>query len=230
MTAGVTLPELQREVVRVCQALHLRGFVANHEGNVTALTSEGRVLATPTSMGKGDVREADLVVLDRFGRKVSGARKGFSEIPMHLAVYQARQDAGAVVHAHPANATAFACAGRAIEARFLPEFVVSVGGVVPLVPFAMPGSETLNKALAPFLEEFDVVLLQNHGVLAWGPDLSTALLRVEHCEEAAQVILAADRLGGAKPIPEELVAQLLDARGKAGLGPAGRARAGASGR
>lgn len=220
----LTLPELQREVVRVSRALHAKGFVANHEGNVTALLEDGHIVATPTAMSKGDIRESDLLILDRHGRRLQGSRKPFTELPMHLAVYRARRDVRAVVHAHPPYATAFSVVGRAIEAPFLPEFVVSIGGVVPLVPFALPGSEALNQALAPFLEDYDVVLLANHGVLAWGPDLTTALLRVEHCEEAAMVAHLCEALGKPKAIPEPLYQQLLDARTRAGLGPAGRAR------
>lgn len=224
MTSGLTLPEMEREMVRVCAEIHRRGFVANHEGNVTALTAENRVLSTPTSMSKGDIRERDLIELDRHGRKLRGNGRPFSEIAMHLVVYRGRSDVRAVVHAHPPKSTAFAAAGRPIEAEFLPEFVVSIGGVVPLVPFALPGSESLNQAVIPFLEEYDVVLLQNHGVLAWGPDLSTALLRLEHCEEAAEVILAAEALGGPKPLPDELLSRLHESRTRAGLGPAGRAK------
>lgn len=227
---SLTLPELKREMVRISRLLHGNGFVANHEGNVTALTSDGLVLATPTSMSKGDIREEDLVLLDRYGRKVQGSRKPFSEISMHLAVYRGRPDVRAVVHAHPPASTAFAVAHKPIEAFFLPEFVVSIGGVVPLVPFALPGSEALNQALAPYLEAYDVVLLANHGVLAWGPDMSTALLRVEHCEAAAKIILNLGRLGEPVPIPQELVAQLLEARTRAGLGPAGRARKASEGK
>jgi L-fuculose-phosphate aldolase len=225
MNAAVTLPELEREVVRVSRAVHGRGWVANHEGNVTALTADGRILATSAAISLGDVREADLLVLDRQGRKLSGSRDPFPEISMHVAVYQGRPDVGAVVHAHPARATAFAIAGRPLEALFLPEFVVSLGGVVPLVPFALPGSEALARNLEPFLEEFDAVLLQNHGVLAWGPDPATALLRLEHVELTAAILREACPFGGGKPIPEELVRLLLDARSRAGLGPAGRARA-----
>lgn len=226
MNASLTLPELQREVVRVARALHARGFVANHEGNVTALTGDGKVLATPTAMSKGDVRESDLVLLDRAGRRLQGARKPFSEIPMHLVVYQNRPDVGAVVHAHPPAATAFAAIRQPVEAFFLPEFIVSIGGKVPVVPFAMPGSETLNQALLPYLEPYDVVLLASHGVLAWGPDPTTALLRVEHAEAAARVLLDVRGLGQApEPLPDEVVRLLLDARTRAGLGPAGRSRA-----
>lgn len=225
MNAAATLPELQRELVRVARAIHARGFVANHEGNVTALTADGRILATPTAMSKGDLRESDLLLVDRAGRRIQGSRKPFSELPMHLAVYQSRPDVGAVVHAHPPAATAFAVVRRPIEAFFLPEFVVSMGGVVPVVPFAMPGTESLNQALLPYLEPYDAVLLASHGVLAWGPDLATALLRIEHVEETAQVLIHAQSLGPVAPLPEEVVHLLLDARTRAGLGPAGRSRA-----
>lgn len=225
MNAQITLPELQRRMIRVARALHARGWVAHHEGNATALTSDGRILATPASISLGDVREGDLLLLDRFGRKVSGAGDAPVELSAHLAVLKGRLDAGAVVHAHPPAATAFATCGMPVEARFLPEFIVQTGGVVPVVPFALPGSEALAQALVPFLEPFDVVLLAGHGVLAWGPDLETALGRVEHVEAAARILLDSRALGGGQPLPDEMVSLLLDARTQAGLGPSGRARA-----
>jgi len=218
-----TTTELKREIVRACRLLYERGFIANHEGNITCLTPDGRIIATPTAMSKLDVQEHDLLTLDRYGRKLSGARKPFSEISMHLAVYRARSDVGAVVHAHPPYSTAFAVVGKAIEAFFLPEFVVSMGGKVPLVPFALPGSETLVKEMEPFLHDYDCLLLQNHGVIAYAGDLRTAMLRLEHCEEAAMVLFLTRFLGEPIPIPEPLVQNLLDARTKAGLGPLGRA-------
>lgn len=199
-------------------------FVANHEGNVTCLTEEGHILATPTSMSKADIREHDLILLDRFGRKISGARKPFSELPMHLVIYQTRPDVRAVVHAHPPYSTAFSSVGQQIEVFFLPEFIVSIGGKVPLVPFAIPGSETLNNNIRQFLNDFDVLLLENHGVLAYGRDLTEALLRVEHCEEAAKVLFLVRQLGTPKSIPSSQIDLLLDTRTKAGLGPIGRAR------
>ena len=225
MNASVTLPELQREVVRVSHVLHARGWVANHEGNVTALTADGKVLATPTAMSKADVRETDLLVLDRTGRKLQGARSPFGELPMHLAVYGTRADVGAVVHAHPPACTAFASVGRPVEAFFLSEFIVGTGGVVPVVPFALPGSEALCGALQPFLEPYDVVLLGSHGILAWGADPATALKLIEHCEATAQILLAAERLGTANALPDPVGRLLLDARTSAGMGPSGRARA-----
>jgi len=225
MNAQVTLPELQRRMVAIGRSLHGRAWVAGCEGNATVLTADGRLLATPGGASLGDVREGDLLLLDRFGRKVQGAGEPFAELPMHLAVYRGRADVGAVVHAHPPVASAFAAAGLSVEARFLAEFVVALGGVVPLVPFALPGSEASAQGLADFLEPFDAVLLAGNGVLAWGPDLSTAHRRIERVEAAATILREARALGGPNALPDEVVALLLDARTNAGLGPSGRARA-----
>jgi len=140
-----------------------------------------------------------------------------------MAVYSSRRDAKAVVHAHPPAATARACAGLGLEEPFLPEAVVSLGPRVPLVPFALPGPGALS-ALAPYLEEFDAVILQSHGVLTWGDDPQMALLRMELVEHLARIARDAAPYGGVRPLSPTVLAPLLDARSRAGLGPEGRRR------
>jgi L-fuculose-phosphate aldolase len=216
-------PALRRAIVEACAQLHRRGWVANHDGNVSGRLARDRFLATPTSVSKRLVDEGSLVTVDSAGTKVAGQRQIFSEINLHLAAYAARTDVRAVVHAHPPAATARACAGLGFDEPFMPEAVVSIGPRVPLVPFAMPGPEAV-RALEPFLGDFDAVLLASHGVLAWGPDVETALLRVELVEHMARIARDAGPYGGVRPLPAEAVPPLLAARARAGLGPEGRAR------
>jgi L-fuculose-phosphate aldolase len=177
-------------------------------------------VATPTATSKRLVDRASLLVVDRDGNRVSGTTRRFGEINLHLAVYGARDDVGAVVHAHPPNATAIACSGaRLIERPFIAEAVVSLGASIPTVPFAPPGPEAC-RALAPHLPVVDVVLLANHGVLAWGADVETAFLRMELVEHLATIAIAAQSIGGVRPLPEAAMAPLLEARANAGLGKA----------
>jgi L-fuculose-phosphate aldolase len=96
---------------------------------------------------------------------------------------------------------------------------VSLGPVVPRLPFAAPG-DAARAALAPYCEEVDAVLLGNHGVLAWGADLEQALLRLELVEHLARIALAAVSAGGVEPLPDAVIGSLLAARAKAGLGRA----------
>jgi L-fuculose-phosphate aldolase len=208
--------------------LAARGWVANHDGNVSIRLPEGRYLCTPTAVGKAEVTLELLVIVDGQGKLVSGKARPFSEMGLHLQVYRARPDVKAVIHAHPPTATGLAVAGSGLLAQpFLYEAVVSLGASIPTVPPAMPG-KAAEEALRPFLEAHDVVLLGNHGVLAWGPDLINAFYRLELVEHLARIAMAASQAGGIRTLDPGVVAQLLEARRKAGLGPEARAAAAAS--
>src|SRR5206468_7937685 len=142
------------------------------------------------------------------------------EIGLHLVVYERRPDIACVVHAHPPYATAISASrGNPIERPFIAEAVVSLGPRIPKVPYAQPG-EAARAALAPWCELVDAVLLGNHGVIAWGKDCETALLRLELVEHLAKIALAAVPLGGVEPLPDAALQPLLAARAKAGIGRA----------
>jgi L-fuculose-phosphate aldolase len=210
---------LRVQVADVARLLHARGWVANHDGNVTARDG-ARFIATPTATSKRAIGDRDLLELDPRGQ-VQGRGKVFGEIGLHLAVYERRPDVGCVVHAHPPSATAIASSrGNPIERPFLAEAVVSLGPRIPKVPYAQPG-DPARAALAPWCELVDAVLLGNHGVLAWGADPEQAYLRLELVEHLATIALAAAALGGVEPLPDAAIGPLLAARAKANLGRAG---------
>ena len=136
---------------------------------------------------------------------------------MHCAVYAARPEVAAVVHAHPPVATGYAAAGRSLPANVLPELPVVVGPVA-LVPYGRPGTDALPDALRPFLAEHQAFLLANHGVTTVGTSLEDAMLRMESVEQAARILLVAHHLGGARPLPQGEV-EALESLCKARRGP-----------
>jgi L-fuculose-phosphate aldolase len=209
---------IRSSVATVARELHTRGWVANHDGNVSA--RDGAIFAaTPTATSKRLITEANVVEVDA-GGKIVGAGKIFGEIGLHLAVYARRPDVAAVVHAHPPNATAIACSGRnVIDEPFIAEAIVSLGPRIPLLDVAAPG-EPAKAALAPWCELVDGVLLGNHGVMTWGADLEQALMRMELIEHLARIALAAAPIGGVRALPPEMITSLIAARSKAGLGRA----------
>lgn len=208
----------RKELASYARDLAARGWVANHDGNVTVRTSSG-YLATPTATAKRWIAEPGILALDKVGN-VIGQGKAFGELGLHLAVYQRRPDVQAVVHAHPPNATAIACAPHnPIERPFIAEAVVSLGQRIPRIEFAMPGAQAIA-VLAPWTELVDAVLLGNHGVITWGATLEQAFLRMELVEHLATIALAAIPLGGVQALPENALEPLLTARTKAGLGRA----------
>lgn len=211
---------LAGELVRASRALHARGWVANHDGNVTARLAGGRFLCTPTATSKASVEERLLLEVDDGGTRVAGTTRPFGELPMHLALYRGRPDVGAVVHAHPPHATALACSGsNLIERPFLPEAVVSLGPRIPLLPFAPPGKAAAD-ALASVVGEVDAALCASHGVFAWGADVEQALLRMELVEHLARIATLAQATGGVRPLPASALPPLLASRARAGLGAA----------
>src|SRR5574341_1916557 len=115
------------EIVRFGKKLHELGYVAATDGNLSVRLGPNRVLATPTSMSKGAMRPADLVVVDMSGRKLSGRRNVSSEIAMHLLIYKLRPDVHAVVHAHPPTATGYAAAGVPLNKALASEVVLTFG-------------------------------------------------------------------------------------------------------
>ena len=209
---------LRVQVAEAARRLHASGWVANHDGNITARDG-ARFLATPTATSKRLVGERDLIEVDSRGQ-VHGRGKVFGEIGLHLVVYERRPDVGCVVHAHPPHATGISASrGNPIERPFIAEALVSLGPRIPKLPYAQPG-DAARAALAPWCELVDAVLLGNHGVIAWGADPEQAMLRLELVEHLARIAIAALPLGGVDPLPEAAIAPLLAARAKANLGRA----------
>ena len=214
--------EVRRDLAEFSRSMHRKGWVANHDGNLSVRLDGGRVLCTPTALSKRLVTEDLLVIVDLEGRKLSGQMRPFSEIGLHLIAYRERPELSAVVHAHPPTSTGFALAGVSMETAISPEAVVSLGAGVPTVPYAPPGASA-EAALRPYIRRCDAALLANHGVISWGPDLETAFLRMELVEHLARCQLVALQLGGARALPSQDVEALLAKRRKAGLeAPAAR--------
>jgi L-fuculose-phosphate aldolase len=191
---------LRRDVVETCRRLHDRRLIGAGEGNVSCRLGRRRILVTPAGADKGQLRPADLMVVDLAERRARGPGRPSTELPMHLAAYAARPDVGAVVHSHPVTALAFTVAGVAPPNHLLPEAVL-VLGTVAVAPFATPGTDEVPRSLARFWAGHEVILLARHGAIALGADLREAFDRMETLERVCQVAWRAQALGGTPPLP-----------------------------
>ncbi len=213
------LPKVRADVVAVSKKLHANGWVANHDGNVSVKLTGNRLLITATAISKADVDDAKLLIVDLTGKVLEGRRKPFSELELHLAIYRARPEAEAVLHAHPLMATAFGLVGLELTPIAMPEIVVSLGDKIPTLPRALPKDDEALKRVAAAARRFDAMLISGNGVLTWGTNLEMALLRMELVEHYAKILSAAKALGDVIPLPAVELTKLLEARKKAGLGP-----------
>jgi L-fuculose-phosphate aldolase len=206
--------DVRREIVRVCKRMWERGLIAGPDGNISVRISFEHVLVTPRGFSKASVEENDLVLVTLGGKRVGGRHEATSELAMHLAIYRAREDVNAVVHAHPPVATAFAVAGLGLPGNVLPEMAVQMGEV-PLVPYATPGTDALADAMAPWLPNHDAFLLANHGATTLGLNLAEAHQRMESLEHGANILLTARLLGRVNALGNEDARVLEEVRRRA---------------
>lgn len=215
----------REEIARCSRLLWERGWVANHDGNITVRLDDGRLLVTPTAVSKRLIGPDNVLVLGPDGKLLEGQRipaKPFGELHLHLRCYKERPDVKCVVHAHPPTATGFAVAGLALTTPVIAEAVVSLGPGAPLVPYARPGTPAAEDGLASVLVDADAALLANHGVLAVGTDVEQAYLRLELVEHLAKIQLAARSIGRVNSLPDGEYAALLEKRTAAGFGAVAR--------
>ena len=186
------------------------GWVAANDGNVSVRLEDGTFLATPTGISKSFITPEKLVLINDKGEVLDGqpGYKPSSEIKMHLRCYRERPDVGGVVHAHPPTATGYAVAGKSLDEYSMIETVIAIGSI-PLTPYGTPSTDEVPEAITPYLQDHDVLLLQNHGALTVGADLLTAYYRMETLELYAKISLNAHLLGGAKEIPMEQIDKLM---------------------
>jgi len=195
------LHDLKRLMVRICHMLAQKDYVSAMDGNVSVRLDGSRILCTPTMIHKAFVTEEDLLIVDEHGQKLEGpeGRQPTSEIFMHLAAYQKRQNIHAIVHAHPPTAIAFTIASESLARCVLPEVVLTLGAI-PTAPYRTAGSMNLAKVVGDMIAEYDALLLDRHGVISVGTDLIDAFGKMEKVEHTAMITLRARSLGRVKEL------------------------------
>ncbi|WP_032120497.1 class II aldolase/adducin family protein [Clostridium amazonitimonense] len=205
--------EIREQICDICHKMWQLGWVAANDGNVSVKIDEDTFLATPTGISKSFMSPDKIVKINSKG-EILEAKDGYkpsSEIKMHLRCYEERDDVGAVVHAHPPTATGFALAHRNMDTYSLVECVISVGSV-PIAKYGTPSTDEVPNAIAPYLPEHDVILLENHGALTVGKDLLTAYYRMETLELWAKTSLVAQLLGEERELSKENIDRLISMR------------------
>jgi len=204
---------IRKELVLVGRMLHTRHYVSACDGNLSVRIERDRILITPAGMCKALLKPEHMVVVDLQGRKLCGSLQPSSETQMHLTIYKQRSDVAAVVHAHPCVATGIGCAGMSLSEPICSELVMTLGKI-PLAPYAAPGTADLSHSLTPYIADHDAILMQHHGVVAYGSTLFQAYLNMETVEHTARIVLVSNLLGSGKTLDPGQVAYLLDMKAK----------------
>jgi L-fuculose-phosphate aldolase len=200
---GRPLDEVRHAVLAAAQTMHARGLVEGTAGNVSGRVDDGTVVVTPSSVSYETMTLDDLVQITLDGEVVvESGRSATSEKGVHLAALAAYPEVGGVVHCHARYASMFAVAHQPIPAA-IDEFVVYIGGEVPICDYHASGSDALGPEVAAKLADRSATLMANHGLVTIGKSVDDALHSALVVEHNAHIFWGAQALGEIVPLPDK---------------------------
>jgi len=180
--------EFKQRLISAAQHAENDGLCRHKSGNFSiCIRDEEKILITPSGFYRADLTADDIVVTDFDGNILENKnnRKPSIELGVHIAIYQARNDVGAVVHTHSTYASAFAVAGIKINPVVTEAFFY--GNNVELAEYAKSGSAQLAENVKEPIKKADVCLLKNHGVIIVADTIENALLKAFYVEDVAKI-------------------------------------------
>jgi L-fuculose-phosphate aldolase len=149
------------------------------------------MLITPSGCAYDAARPGDMVLVREDGTW-DGDCHPSSERAVHAAIYAARPDVAAIIHAHPVYTCVLAVRREPLP-PILDEVEPVLGGQVEVADYVRSGEVALGAAAVRALGTRNGVILANHGSVTVGRDLEEAFYRLEVLERAAQVHVLAKR-------------------------------------
>jgi L-fuculose-phosphate aldolase len=182
------------QITKIISRIYKNGMTTTSGGNISILDDNGDIWVTPSAIDKGSLTEKDIICVKRDGT-IIGSHKPSSEYPFHKAIYEARPDIKAVIHAHPPALVSFSIVRQIPNTNIIPQ-AKYVCGPIGYASYELPGSEALGKKIAiEFEKGYMAVIMENHGTVLGGSDLLDAYSRFETLEFCARTIINASAIG-----------------------------------
>jgi len=196
-------------VAETARAMYKNGLVAGTSGNVSvrlAPSEAGELLmaVTPAGIAYDTMQADDIVVTDFEIETVEGELMPSSESLLHVAIYQARPDVGAVIHTHSVYSSVLAVSGLDIP-PILDEVIVNIGGPIRVSEYGFPSSEELAQNVTDALGHRKAAIIANHGAVGVGNDLNEALEICGLVERVSEIFVHATAMGQIIQLPPEAV-------------------------
>jgi L-fuculose-phosphate aldolase len=190
--------------------IYSSGMTTTSGGNVSIKDKNGDIWITPSGVDKGSLTVKDIMQVKKDGT-ILGLHKPSSELPFHKAIYEARPEMTAIIHAHPPALVAFSIAGIVPDTKIVPQ-AHNICGDIGFAPYGTPGSEDLGDKIANEFQDtrYKAIIMENHGVVLGGLDMMDAYQRFETLEFCCRTIINAKRLGQVKYLTDEQVSQYVN--------------------
>lgn len=181
------------QIVSIMSRIYKSGLTTTSGGNLSILDDNGDIWISPGGIDKGTLTRNDICCVKPDG-EVIGPHKPSVELPFHASIYKKRSDIRAVLHAHPPKLVAFSVI------RKLPELNLTSNSrrtceSITIAPYAVPGSAELGEKIsAEFVKGFNIVVLENHGLVIGSDNLFDCFMKFETLEATAKLQINASKL------------------------------------
>ncbi len=182
-------PEIKEQLILYGRKVASSGLVAGAGGNLSA-RSGATVCLSASGIALDEITEENCHALDiETGSRIEGSGEPTGESELHLTCYRKRHGIKAIIHTHPPWAGGIISAGVNVRPMF-PEFVCDIGNYA-MMEYICPTTRKLARRAGALAAENNVILMANHGILAFGSTLREAYFRSMIIEDAAKSLVAA---------------------------------------
>jgi len=190
--------------------IYKSGMTTTSGGNISIKDENGDIWITPSGVDKGSLTTKDIVCVKKDG-SIVGQHKPSSEYPFHKAIFEARPELKAVIHAHPPGLVAFSIARKVPDTSIVPQ-ARKICGEIGFAPYGCPGSVDLGEKIAGEFKngKYKAVIMENHGVVLGGTDMMDAYQRFETLEFCCRTIVNAGHLGKINTLTDEQISRYIN--------------------
>ncbi|HWI91371.1 MAG TPA: class II aldolase/adducin family protein [Flavisolibacter sp.] len=190
------------QIALVIERIYRRALTTTSGGNISMIDDNGDIWITPSAVDKGSLQPSDIICVKRDGT-VIGKHKPSSEFPFHKAIYEIRPGLKAVIHAHPPALVSFSIIRKTPNTNIMLH-ARQVCGPIGYAEYKLPGSEALGLSIASeFQKGINAVIMENHGTVVGGKNLSDAFQRFETLEFCARAIIYGNMVGKPQYLTDE---------------------------
>ncbi|WP_367160668.1 methylthioribulose 1-phosphate dehydratase [Kozakia baliensis] len=183
--------EAVRDIIEAGRRMDQRGWVPATAGNLSRKLPAGRIAITRSGGHKGFLNADGVIEIDAEGRPLIEGQRASAETLLHTQLYAHDPKIGAVLHGHSIPGTVLSLdePGPSIELAGYELLKVFEGQSTHETSVSVPLFDNdqdiarLATIVASSLGKMPAgYLIRGHGVYVWGPDMPTALARLEGLE------------------------------------------------
>ncbi len=197
---------MKKNIAYYMRRLYRQKLTTTSGGNISAKKGNS-VFITPSGIDKGEIQAQQIGEINLKGDIIDSNYKLSTETPMHIEIYKTRPDIKAIVHAHPPYATAFASSNKKLDSNQTSEGRLILGKIA-FAKYELMGTQKLANVVAEESRNSNVILMENHGVIALGKTLLEAFDRLEVLEFTAKINYITERLNMKKTLSHKQLEEI----------------------